>query len=75
MKGVLGRHAATYPGYPYSAPMRAAGEQGLVWTEENLSTFLKKPQAMVRGTWMAFPGLQKSQDILDIIAYLKQHAE
>lgn len=73
LKGVFGRKAATAPDYPYSDPMRAAGAAGLVWDEPSLASFIKKPQTLVNGTWMAFPGFGKDQDIRDVIAYLKQH--
>ncbi|ERI14380.1 hypothetical protein O206_22140 [Ochrobactrum sp. EGD-AQ16] len=41
--------------------------------EEQLALFLKRPQGMIKGTWMAFPGLGKSKEIRDVIAYLRQH--
>lgn len=72
LKGVFGRKAATAPDYPYSEPMREAGAAGLVWDEETLASFIKKSQALVKGTWMAFPGFGKEQDIRDVIAYLRQ---
>ncbi len=55
LKGVLGRKAASYPGYPYSDAMRKVATEGLVWNEKELKTFLKKPQAMVKGTGWLLP--------------------
>ncbi|KAB2683504.1 MULTISPECIES: c-type cytochrome [Brucella/Ochrobactrum group] len=75
LQGVVGRKAASYPGYPYSDAMRKAASEGLVWNEDELKSFLKKPQAMVKGTWMAFAGLTKEKDLENMIAYLKQHSE
>lgn len=75
LKGVVGRKAASYPGYPYSDAMRKAADEGLVWNEDELKSFLKKPQATVKGTWMAFAGLTKEKDLENMIAYLKQHSE
>lgn len=75
LKGVVGRKAASYPGYPYSDAMRKAAADGLVWNEEELKSFLKKPQAKVKGTWMAFAGLNRDKDLENMIAYLKQHSE
>lgn len=75
LEGVVGRAAASYPGYPYSDAMREAAAKGLVWNENELKKFLKKPQAMVKGTWMAFAGLTKEKDLENMIAYLKQHSE
>jgi len=67
--------AASYPGYPYSDAMRKAAAEGLVWNDEELKAFLRKPQAMVKGTWMAFAGLTREKDLENMIAYLKQHSE
>ncbi|MFB8344521.1 c-type cytochrome [Brucella cytisi] len=73
LEGIVGRPAASASDYPYSDAMRAAAAGGLVWTEEQLALFLKRPQGMIKGTWMAFPGLGKSKEIRDVIAYLRQH--
>ncbi len=75
LEGVVGRPAATYPGYPYSDAMRAAAAEGLVWNEEEIASFLKKPQARIKGTWMVFPGISKPKELRDLIAYLKQHKD
>lgn len=40
---VVGRKAGTYEGYKYSKLMLAAGEAGLVWTEEELNKYLTDP--------------------------------
>ncbi|WP_407975880.1 c-type cytochrome [Brucella pseudogrignonensis] len=37
--------------------------------EEQLALFLKRPQGMIKRTWMAFPGLRTSKKICDVIAY------
>ena len=66
---MVGRKAGTYPGYNYS---EANKNSGIVWTEENLKTYLKNPQKMVPGTKMVFPGLSSEEDIDNVIAYLKQ---
>ncbi len=47
--------------------MKAADK---TWDDATLNTYLTKPQAMVPGTKMTFPGLAKEQDRLDVIAYL-----
>ncbi|MEE9926031.1 MAG: c-type cytochrome [Brucella anthropi] len=71
LEGIVGRPAASAS--DYSDAMRAAAAGGLVWTEEQLALFLKRPQGMIKGTWMAFPGLGKSKEIRDVIVYLRQH--
>ncbi|WP_425350160.1 c-type cytochrome [Brucella oryzae] len=55
--------------------MRKAAAEGLVWNEGELKSFLKRPQAKVKGTWMVFAGLTKDKDLENMIAYLKQHSE
>ena len=47
---------------------------GKVWDEATLTTYLAAPRQVVKGTYMAFPGLKKPEDIADVIAYLKDPA-
>ncbi len=68
---VVGRIAGTYDGFKYSKPMLAAGEDGLVWTPENLDTFLTKPKDFIKGTKMSFSGLRKADDRAALIEYLR----
>jgi cytochrome c2 len=69
--GLIGATAGARPGYKYSSAMKAAGEKGLVWTEETLNKYLEDPKAVVPGTKMVFPGLKKAEDRENVIAYLK----
>lgn len=68
----LGKTAGTQDGFRYSKAMRAAGENGLIWTDHALDLFLKKPRGQVPGTRMSFSGLTKPEDRQDVIAYLHQ---
>ena len=68
---LFGRAAGSIEGYKYSKAMLAAGEAGLVWTEESLAEFLRKPKTYVEKTKMSFSGFKKDEDIEAIIAYLK----
>lgn len=70
LNGVIGRDAGVYPDFKYSKAMIAATEDGLVWDEENLTAFLTKPKAFLKGTKMGFAGLKKESDIENILAYL-----
>lgn len=70
LNGVIGRDAGVYPDFKYSKAMIAAAEDGLVWDEENLTAFLTKPKAFLKGTKMGFAGLKKESDIENILAYL-----
>jgi cytochrome c len=67
--GLFGRTAGSVEGYKYSKAMK---ESGIVWDEETLDAYLTKPKDLVPKTKMAFPGLKKEQDRIDIIAYLKE---
>jgi len=67
---LIGRVAGTADGYKYSKAMIAAGEAGLVWTEESLAVWLKAPKKYVKGTKMSFSGLKSDEDIAAVIAYL-----
>jgi len=64
----IGATAGQAPGFNYS---KANAESGLVWTEEQMFTYLKNPQAVIPGTIMAFAGLPNPQERADVIAYIK----
>lgn len=70
LNGVVGRKAGVYPGYSYSD---ANKNSGITWDEATLQEYLKNPRVKVPGTKMAFPGLKKDDDIVNVIAFLKQH--
>lgn len=67
---VFGRTAGALDGYKYSKAMIKAGEEGLVWDDATMTTYLEKPKAMIKGTKMAFAGLRKQEDLENVIAYL-----
>lgn len=69
---LIGRTAGVLEGYKFSKAMKAKGtDEGLVWTEEILLEYLIKPREYVKGTKMAFPGLKKEKDRVNLVAYLK----
>jgi cytochrome c len=69
--GVVGRKAGSLADFHYSDAMKKKGDEGLVWTEENLTSYLKDPKAFVPGNKMVFVGLKKDDEIADVIVYLK----
>ncbi|MER8785643.1 cytochrome c family protein [Mesorhizobium sp. M1006] len=75
LNGVIGRTAGTHPGFSYSKAMTEAGKSGVKWDKATLTTYLRDPRAMVKGTKMAFVGLKKDEDIANVIAYLKQFSK
>lgn len=75
LNGIVGKAAASVEDFKYSKVMRDAGEDGLIWTEEELSAFLTKPKAYMKGTKMSFSGLKKEEDQLAVIEYLRSVGE
>ncbi len=71
LNGVVGAAAGSVDGFRYSKAMAGAGEDGLVWNEEELAAFLAKPKDYMKKTKMSFAGLKKDSDIEAVIAYLK----
>lgn len=71
LHGVVGRQASVVPGYAYSAANKASG---ITWTSEKLFQYLEKPQRIVPGTKMVFPGYPDAQKRADVIAYLATNA-
>jgi cytochrome c len=65
--GVVGRDKASYPGYTYSAALKAKGGK---WTFADLNTWLTKPSAYAPGTKMSYAGVQSPQLRADLIDYL-----
>lgn len=72
LHGILGRPAATAPGFKYS---RALAASKLRWTDADLDRWLTAPGQMVRGTTMAFAGIARPADRAAVIAYLKSATE
>ncbi len=75
LNGIVGRATAAVEGFAYSDPMKALGEEGHVWTEEELDKFLTKPRDLVPGTKMTFAGIRNEQERADLIAYLATFPE
>jgi cytochrome c len=67
--GVFGRAAGTLEDYKYSKAMIGSG---IVWDDENMDAYLKKPRSFLKGTKMAFAGLKKDDQRADLIAFLKE---
>ena len=65
--GVVGRAVAANPEFKYSKALVAYGG---TWNLDRLDAFLTKPKAEVKGTKMAFGGLKKEADRVNLIAYL-----
>ena len=48
---------------------------GIIWDEATLDAYLTKPKAYIKGTRMAFAGLRKEADRVNVITYLKSFSE
>lgn len=70
---LFGREAGSIESFKkYS---KAIKKSGIVWNEETLDGFLKKPKKYLKGTKMSFAGLKKEKDRANVIAYMKQYSQ
>lgn len=88
LTGVIGRQSGTAPGFAYSALNKAAGENGLVWSDDLIMQYLPDPNAFLKkfltdkgkadlatgSTKMAFK-LTDEQQRKDVIAYINKFSE
>jgi len=68
LAGVVGRKAASVPGFPYSEALK---KSGLVWTEDNLRKWVADPAHTVPNTLMPHVAISDPAEQLYLIAYLK----
>lgn len=69
--GIFGSPIASQAGYSYSSAFEA--KQGeIIWNDDEIDAFLHKPKKYIKGTKMAFPGIRKAKDRLDLIAWMKE---
>ena len=65
--GVVGRKAASLPGFYYSPALKASK---IVWTNDKLTAWVTNPAKLVPGTRMVFAGIHDPARAADIVAYL-----
>ena len=75
LNGIIGRKSGTVEGFAYSDANKAAGEKGLVWSEDELFKYLESPLTYMPKNKMAFAGVKDEVDRRDVIAYLKTFAK
>jgi cytochrome c len=68
LKGVVGRKAASVPGFPYSEALK---KSGLIWTEDNLKKWIADSATMVPGTLMAHVSISDPAEQIYLVSYLK----
>ena len=66
--GVVNRGINTVDGFGYSGAL----PDGQAWTATNLYEFLAAPKKWAPGTSMGFNGLKKSEDRVNLIAWLNE---
>jgi len=79
LNNVIGRVAGSFKGYKYGKSMIKAGEEGLVWNEEEIYNYIANPRKYLRKVLgnkkakakMKFK-LKKETERRDVIAYLKR---
>ncbi len=69
LHGIMGQTAGMRDDFVYSPALK---ESGIVWTEENLRAWIKKPMDFIKGTKMPFGGYASEEIQDNIIAYLKE---
>ena len=71
LTGVVGRKVAAIEGFSYSDGMKEYAVTGAVWDEATLTAYLESPKIIIPKTKMAFAGIKKPDELVDLIAYLK----
>src|SRR5215469_13384383 len=65
LSGVVGRKAASLPGFYYSAALK---NSKITWTNDKLKAWIMSPYKLVPGNRMAFAGLSDSKKAEDVVA-------
>jgi len=68
LNGVVDRAKSSVEGFSFSAA--AAERSAESWTPQNIYGFIENPKGYMPGTKMSFGGLPKSEDRVNLIAYL-----
>jgi cytochrome c len=68
--GLVGRKVAGDPAFDYSPALRAARDNGDVWTKERLDAFLADTEAMYPGGWMGSPPIRDAGQRADLLCVL-----
>jgi len=67
--GLFGRTSGTSEGFKYSDAMKDAA---IVWDETTLDAYLKDPKGYIPKNKMAFKGVKKEKQRVNLLAYLKE---
>lgn len=75
LNGIVGRKVASVEGFKYSPAMTEFGTGDKVWDAATLDAYLADPKSYIPKNKMAFAGLKKADERVDVIAYLNQFNE
>jgi cytochrome c len=70
--GIIGRARASHAGFSYSPAMQKKGGS---WSFEDLFRYLHQPAKFVPGNKMAFAGLPKPADRINLLAFMRTWAD
>jgi len=68
--GVVGHKPGMHAAFAYSSGMSAFAGEHPQWTYDQLNEFIKAPQKHIAGTKMTFVGIKKTDERVNLIAYL-----
>ena len=71
LHGVFGAKAGTKEGFAFSPPLK---NSNIVWDDANMAKYMENPRTFIPGNKMAFVGLPKAQDRINLIAYMRNWA-
>ena len=75
LNGIVGEKIALVEGYSFSSALQDYAKDHPTWTPEELTKWLEGPTKLVPGTKMSFAGLNKPEDVANVIAYLNSFGE
>ena len=71
LNNIFGRVAGELRDYKkYSKNIKKVGQEGLIWNNETLISFLENPKKYIKGTKMNFKGIKKSDELDALVEYL-----
>lgn len=68
LRGVVGRRAASVPGFPYSDALK---KSGLTWDEDTLRRWMASNEHIVPNTLMPHVGISDPAEQIYVVEYLK----
>jgi cytochrome c len=69
LHGLFGRTSGTSEGFKYSDAMKDAA---IVWDDATLDAYLKDPKGYIPKNKMAFKGVKKEKQRVNLLAYLRE---